>query len=131
MGIWSIPTSRLAALCGATAVPSRFAFESQLEMIAQAIGMDPLEIRLRNAMGPNETTINELKITSCEFAACLRKAGELSGWKEKKGKLPKGRGIGMAAAWYLCGAAYPIYRSDQPHSNAMIKTGEDGTSVTL
>ncbi|MEE8449769.1 MAG: 4-hydroxybenzoyl-CoA reductase subunit alpha [Thermodesulfobacteriota bacterium] len=110
---------------------TRFAFESQLDMIAEELGIDPLEIRLLNAVGPNEMTINELKITSCEFSQCLKKVAEISDWKKKKGKLPPGRGIGLAGAWYLCGAAYPIYRSEMPHSNAMIKLGEDGTSATL
>jgi len=122
--------------CGAQrglgAVQPRFAFESQLDIIAEELGIDPIEIRLRNAVGPNEMTVNELKIESCEFKQCLEKVREESGWKEKKGKLPKGRGIGIGCGSFISGAGYPIYLDFKfPHSNAVIKVSEDGNIVTL
>lgn len=109
----------------------RFAFESQLSVIADELGIDQFEIRRRNAMTPNSTTVNELKIGSCEFLACLDAVEKASGWREKKGKLPPGRGIGVGAGGFVSGAGYPIYRSSFPHSNAMIKISEDGTAATL
>ncbi len=116
--------------CGAqrgNGVPQpRFAFESLLTMIAEDLGIDPIEIRLRNAMTPNTRTINDLDIKSCEFKATLLKAKELSGWEEKYKKLPKGKGIGVGSGGFVSGAGYPIYRSKFPHSNAMIKVSEDG-----
>ncbi len=109
----------------------RFAFESLLTMIAEDIGMDPIEIRLVNAMEPNTRTCNDLDITSCEFKKCLELVKEKSGWYEKKGKLPPGRGIGIGCGGFVSGAGYPIYRSQFPHSNAVIKVVEDGTMATL
>ena len=109
----------------------RFAFESQLSMIAEDLGIDPIEIRRRNAMTPDSVTVNELKIGSCKFLACLDAVEEASGWREKRGKLPRGRGIGVGAGGFVSGAGYPIYRSSFPHSNAEIRISEDGTAVTL
>jgi 4-hydroxybenzoyl-CoA reductase subunit alpha len=109
----------------------RFAFESLLDMIAEDIGLDPIEIRLRNAMTPNTRTCNALDISSCEFTATLQRARDTSKWIEKKGKLPRGRGIGVGCGGFVSGAGYPIYRSDFPHSNAVIRVHEDGTGVSL
>jgi 4-hydroxybenzoyl-CoA reductase subunit alpha len=109
----------------------RFAFESLLSMIADDMGIDPIDIRLKNAMEPETRTCNDLDIHSCEFAACLETVREKSGWDEKKGKLPPGRGIGIGCGGFVSGAGYPIYRSRFPHSNAVIKVEEDGSKAVL
>ncbi len=109
----------------------RFAFESLLSMIADDIGMDHIDIRLKNAMTPEYHTCNDLDIHSCEFIACLEQVKKKSGWAEKKGRLPKGRGIGIGCGGFVSGAGYPIYRSNFPHSNAMIKVEEDGSKAVL
>ncbi len=109
----------------------RFAFESMLSMIADDIGMDHIDIRLKNAMEPEYRTCNDLDIHSCELTACLEKVREKSGWDEKKGKLPTGRGIGIGCGGFVSGAGYPIYRSKFPHSNATIKVQEDGSRAVL
>jgi len=109
----------------------RFAFESLLSMIADDIGMDPIDIRLKNAMEPETRTCNDLDIHSCEFKACLEKVRERSAWGQKKGKLPPGRGIGIGCGGFVSGAGYPIYRSQFPHSNAVIKVEEDGSKAVL
>lgn len=109
----------------------RFAFESLLSMIADDIGMDHIDIRLKNAMEPETRTCNDLDIHSCELKVCLKTVREQSGWEKKKGKLPKGRGIGIGCGGFVSGAGYPIYRSKFPHSNAMIKVEEDGSKVVL
>ncbi len=109
----------------------RFAFESLLSMIADDLGMDPIDIRLKNAMEPNYHTCNDLDIGSCEFTACLEEVRRKSDWDNKKGKLPKGRGIGIGCGGFVSGAGYPIYRSKFPHSNAIIKVEEDGSKAVL
>jgi len=109
----------------------RFAFEGVLDMLAADIGMDPLDLRLRNAMRPNSVTVNELDVGSCEFEACLKAVRERSGWDAKRGKLPRGRGIGIGCGGFVSGAGYPIYRSKFPHSNAFIRVAEDGAAATL
>ncbi len=109
----------------------RFAFESLMDMIAEDLGIDPIEIRLRNAMEPDTRTCNALDISSCEFTQTLERARDVSGWREKRGHLPPGKGIGVGCGGFVSGAGYPIYRSDFPHSNALIRVHEDGTHVSL
>ncbi len=109
----------------------RFAFESLLDDMAHELGIDPFEIRMRNAMEPNTRTINALDISSCEFRATLEQARQRSGWTEKKGKLKRGKGIGVGCGGFVSGAGYPIYRSNFPHSNALIRVHEDGHAATL
>lgn len=109
----------------------RFAFESLLSMIADDICMDPIDIRLKNAMEPEYHTCNDLDIHSCEFTACIEDVKKKSGWAEKRNKLPKGRGIGIGCGGFVSGAGYPIYRSQFPHSNAIIKILEDGSKAVL
>jgi len=109
----------------------RFAFESLLSMIADDLGIDPIDIRLKNAMEPETRTCNDLDIHSCELKACLKKVRQKSGWDKKKGKLPPGRGIGVGCGGFVSGAGYPIYRSKFPHSNAMLKVLEDGSKAVL
>ena len=109
----------------------RFAMESLLDMAAEDLGLDPIAIRLCNAMTPNTRTVNDLEISSCEFTATLEKAREETGWTRKHGKLPAGKGIGIGCGGFVSGAGYPIYRSDFPHSNAMIRVHEDGLAASL
>ena len=109
----------------------RFAFESLLSMIADDIGMDPIDIRLKNAMEPEYHTCNDLDIHSCEFTACLEVVRKKSGWDSKRGKLPRGYGIGIGCGGFVSGAGYPIYRSKFPHSSAIIKVTEDGSKAIL
>src|SRR5581483_7011744 len=48
---------------------------------------------------------------------------------ERKGKLGKGRGLGIACSHYVSGAANSIIRSDMPHSTVNIKIDRDGGVV--
>ncbi|MFH1842534.1 MAG: molybdopterin-dependent oxidoreductase [bacterium] len=109
----------------------RFAFEQLLDMIAEDLNLDPLAVRQLNAMEPNSTTCNELDISSCELQATLEQARVETGWDEKYGKLPPGKGIGISCGGFVSGAGYPIYRSDFPHSNAVIRVLEDGRGIAL
>jgi 4-hydroxybenzoyl-CoA reductase subunit alpha len=109
----------------------RYAFDSQLDLIAADLGIDPIEIRLRNVRRPGTVTCNELEVGSCALKEALEKSREISGWTEKRGKMPSGRGIGMSSTSFVSGAGYPIYRTDLPHAVAMIKVNEDGSSATL
>src|SRR5439155_16901406 len=60
---------------------------------------------------------------------CIEKVLAGSQWFERKGKLPKGRGLGIACSHYVSGAANSIIRSDMPHSTVNIKIDRDGGVV--
>ncbi len=117
------------AMRGHGTVNVRFAFESQLDELAAKIGMDPAEIRQRNLLKPPCITVNGLRVQSYGLPECIEKTVERSGWKQRKGKLPKGRGLGIACSHYVSGAANSIIRSDMPHSTVNIKIDRDGGVV--
>ena len=117
------------AMRGHGTVNVRFAFESQLDELAVKIGMDPAEIRQRNLLKPPCITANGLRVQSYGLPECIEKTVARSGWKQRKGKLPKGRGLGIACGHYVSGAANSIIRSDMPHSTVNIKIDRDGGVV--
>ena len=117
------------AMRGHGTVNVRFAFESQLDELAAKIGMDPAEIRQRNLLQPPCITVNGLRVQSYGLPECIEKTVERSGWQQRKGKLPKGRGLGIACSHYVSGAANSIIRSDMPHSTVNIKIDRDGGVV--
>jgi len=117
------------AMRGHGTVNVRFAFESQLDELAVKIGMDPAEIRQRNLLKPPCVTVNGLRVQSYGLPECIAKTAERSGWKSRKGKLSRGRGLGIACSHYVSGAANSIIRSDMPHSTVNIKIDRDGGVV--
>jgi len=117
------------AMRGHGTVNVRFAFESQLDELAAKIGMDPAEIRQRNLLKPPCITVNGLRVQSYGLPECIEKVVERSGWKQRKGKMPKSRGLGIACSHYVSGAANSIIRSDMPHSTVNLKIDRDGGVV--
>lgn len=104
----------------------RFALEVQLDKIAEAIGLDPAELRLRQLTAPDSLTANYLRIGSSGLRQCLETVVERSGWKDKHRKLPFGRGVGIACSSYLSGAGVAIYWNRMPHSGVMLKLDRGG-----
>src|SRR5450755_2288636 len=117
------------AMRGHGTVNVRFAFESQLDELAATINLDPAEIRRRNLLKPPCVTVNGLRVQSYGLPECIEKTVERSGWNRRKGKLGKGRGLGIACSHYVSGAANSIIRSDMPHSTVNIKIDRDGGVV--
>jgi 4-hydroxybenzoyl-CoA reductase subunit alpha len=117
------------AMRGHGTVNVRFAFESQLDEIAAKLNLDPAEIRRRNLLKPPCITVNGLRVQSYGLPECIDQVVTRSKWQERKGKLPKGRGLGVACSHYVSGAANSIIRSDMPHSTVNIKIDRDGGVV--
>ncbi|HYX63040.1 MAG TPA: molybdopterin cofactor-binding domain-containing protein, partial [Burkholderiales bacterium] len=107
----------------------RFGQEVQLDKIAEKLGMDPAELRLSNLTKPESLTASWLKIGSNGLAECIRKATDMSGWKQRRGKLGKGRGLGLACSTYMCGAGVAIYWNKMPHSGVQILLDRSGTVI--
>lgn len=107
---------------------SRFAIDLQLDMIAQELGMDPMDLRLKNAIETGEITGNKLEVKSCGFKESVKKAAVAAGWREKRGKLPGNRGIGMGTGAFMSGAGWHIYDTSTPFSAGLLRLNEDGTT---
>ncbi len=100
-----------------------FAVESMLDALAEKVGMDPIEMRLRNISRTGDVTAHGWKIRSCGLQECIDKASEATRWKEKKMERVSRRGLGIACAIHVSGnrASY-----DYDGSSAFMKLNEDG-----
>ncbi len=121
--------------CGAQrghgCVAARSCFEQQLDIVAKELGHDPIEMRLKNIMDNGDVTCNHMSMSSLGMKECIQAVQTGSDWLKKRGKLPRGQGIGMASGFFVSGAGYPIYRSDTYHATVTIKVQEDGGTVLV
>src|SRR5205085_10567643 len=117
------------AMRGHGTVNVRFAFESQLDELARRVGLDAAEIRRRNLLKPPCITVNGLRVLSYGLPECIEQVVRRSGWRERKGNLPPGRGLGLGCSHYVSGAGKSIIRPDMPHSTVNIKIDRDGARV--
>ena len=111
---------------GHGSVQPRFAFECQLDEVAERLGIDPIEIRRKNFHGDHTYTVNGQRITSSGFMECLEKVEAGSEWRERHRKLPRGRGLGVAGSMYISGTNYPIYPNEMPQAGIQLKVDRSG-----
>jgi 4-hydroxybenzoyl-CoA reductase subunit alpha len=104
----------------------RFALEVHVDKIAEQLGVDPAELRLKHLVPPNSLTANYLRVGSMGLGACIEKVVEGSGWKKRFRQLPDGRGVGLACSSYISGAGLPIYWNNMPHSGVQLKCDRGG-----
>ena len=114
------------AMRGHGAVNTRYAVENVIDMACEELGIDPIEIRIMNALPAHTRTLNQYRITSNGFVECLTRARDESGWASKRGKLPFGKGIGVGCGFFISGSALPIHKSRTPHSTVHLKIDVDG-----
>ena len=104
----------------------RFGQEVQLDKIAEKLKLDPAELRLNMVTKANSLTASWLKIGSNGLAECIRQVVAGSGWKQKRGKLPQGRGVGIACSSYMTGAGVSIYWNKMPHTGVQLTLDRSG-----
>src|SRR5690348_9251398 len=109
----------------------RYAFECQLDRIAEQLGLDPAAYRKQLAIDPDTTTVNGLRVTSCGLVECVDRVVDSSGWQQRRHHLPVGRGMGMAISSYVTGAGKAIYWNDMPHSGVIVKVDRGGGVAVL
>jgi 4-hydroxybenzoyl-CoA reductase subunit alpha len=109
----------------------RYAFESLLDKIAGQLNIDPIEIRRKNYLkGPNYETLNEMFINSYGLPECIDWVEKESGWKKRKGKLGKFKGLGVGCGHYISGASKPVNWTGEPHATVHLKLDWD-SSITI
>jgi 4-hydroxybenzoyl-CoA reductase alpha subunit len=118
--------------CGAMrsfdCVQLRLADDSHMDMLARDLGIDTIDLYLKNVSRPGDITASKYKLDSNGLSQCIERVRDDSGWREKRGKLPFGRGIGFAIGASIAGARSSNYDPDA--SSAIVKINEDG-SVNL
>ena len=114
---------RFAAFRGFGNPQVTFASESQIDEIAQKLGLDPIEIRIKNAMETGDTWFGGQIVESVSLKECLSKAKTASGWDQKREVYsqdcgPIKRGIGVASCAHISGLL---------GTGAIVRLLEDGT----
>jgi 4-hydroxybenzoyl-CoA reductase alpha subunit len=109
----------------------RFAMECQIDKAAEQLGLDPGDMRRQNLAEPFVKTANHLTVTTIGLGECIDRVVEASGWREKRGSLPPGKGIGIACSSYLTGAGTAIYWNDMPHSGVVVRADRSGLVAVL
>jgi xanthine dehydrogenase molybdenum-binding subunit len=102
--------------------------EQTMDIAAEKLGIDPVELRLKNILKVGELSNKGLPIESTALEKCIRMGAERIGWKEERGNKKKEglrcKGLGMATAAQSSGG----YPGLLEHSNAFIKLNEDGSA---
>lgn len=121
-----------AAMRGHGITHTRFAAEIQMEMIAEELGIDPVEMRMRNAIDnpkPGEVyeTINKVTLKTCGIKEAIRRVSEDPIWRDRDKVLRKegniSWGVGLSGTSYLGGARQLGHQS----CAAIVRICEDGT----
>ena len=124
-------TPPCGAFRGHGTVDVRFAFESLLDQMARELGLDPMAVRRANFLAAPTFTANDLMVNSYGLPECIDWVERESGWKARKGKLPKGKGLGFACSHYISGASKPVNWTGEPHATVKLKLDFDGSIVVL
>jgi CO/xanthine dehydrogenase Mo-binding subunit len=107
-----------------------WAIEQMMDALADAIGMDPVELRLKNIPAQSQARPGNPPYTSTGLRECLEEGARAFGWKEARERLklqksdaPIRGGLGMAAGLWVAGGG-------GPPSTIVVKLFSDG-SVNL
>jgi CO/xanthine dehydrogenase Mo-binding subunit len=141
-GPYRIPNLRLEGFavytnktnCGSYRAPSgpqsNFAVESQMDIIADALGIDPLEFRLKNIVRDGDEGPTGQVLGAVGLEECLRNAAAAIGWNERRPE--KWRGKGLACGWWTTtGGSSGVYVKINPDGTVALNTGaaEIGTGA--
>jgi len=75
---------------------ANYASESQIDMIARRLGLEPLEIRIKNMLRPGEPYLGRDTAIDSDFALGLRKVADRIGYNKKR---RRGRGVGLGVGF--------------------------------
>ena len=119
------------AMRGHGSVNTRHAFECLLDRMARELELDPFVVRRANLLSAPIRTANDLMVNSYGLGECLSAVERASGWAQRLGKLPRGKGLGMACSHYVSGAAKPIHWTGEPHAVVNVRLDFDGGVTAL
>jgi CO/xanthine dehydrogenase Mo-binding subunit len=141
-GPYRIPNVRIDSYCVYTNKPvagayrgfgvpeTCFGYESQLDRIAVELGMDPVELRMRNGVETGDLTATGQTLEGVGLKECIRRASEalngqgaISPIETTKGNTRKRRGRGVA-----CMSKFTVTGA---HVQSAIKINEDGSAALL
>ena len=109
---------------------ANFAVESQMDIIADALGLDPLDFRLKNIVREGEEGPTGQVLTAVGLEECLRKAAAAIGWHDRRPGPRRGKGI-ACGWWTTTGGSSGVYVKVNPDGTVALNTGaaEIGTAA--
>jgi CO/xanthine dehydrogenase Mo-binding subunit len=114
-----VPTGSFRATAGPM---GNFAVESQMDIIADDLGIDPLDLRLRNVVRDGDTGPAGEPLSAVSIAECLTKAADAIGWRDRRPA--PGRGKGIACGWWMTtGGSSAVYVKINPDGTATLGSG--------
>jgi carbon-monoxide dehydrogenase large subunit len=134
-GPYDVPNVKADSLCVYTNHPPgsamrgfgmpeiHWGLEQIMDQLAENIGMDPAEFRLKNCVRTDDEIVTGMKMTPIDLEACINKVSKAIKWekKEKPTTLNKKRGKGIAIMWKA--PAMP----PNPGSASVVRFNEDAT----
>ncbi len=119
------------AFRGFGGVQAFFALDTQMDEIAHRLGLDPVDFRLKNAIGEGDASPTGHLLNGDALAACLRRGAQEVDWYNRHNRPQPNephlkRGWGVGTEMHSSGA-FPTIKEQ---SNAVLKMNEDG-SVNL
>jgi CO/xanthine dehydrogenase Mo-binding subunit len=105
-----------------------WAYESQMDDIARRLGMDPLELRLKNLVREGDLFVTGDTLVSVGIADCLKGAAQAVRWQgkeEQSAREVKGQVRGKGLAVMIKTTMTPS------NSSALVRLNADGSAVLL
>ena len=118
------------AMRGFGAPQALFVTETQMNIAADKLGIDPIDLRLKNAMEAGDEIPGVTKIHSCGFKECLEKVRKETNWDEKRKKYKEeqsNKGIGIGCYSFISGGAFNWFNTQYPFTAVEVKVFDDGT----
>ncbi len=116
-----------SAMRGFGAPQSLYATEIQMNMAAEALKIDPIDLRLKNAQVSGDQIPDVATISSCGFIDSIKAVAKMSNWKEKRKTLKPGQGIGIGCYSFISGGVFNWFNTQYPFSAAEVRAFSDGT----
>jgi CO/xanthine dehydrogenase Mo-binding subunit len=112
--------------CGSYRAPSgpqaNFAVESQMDIMADALGIDPLQFRLRHIVRDGDEGPTGQALNGVGLEECLRKAAAAIGWEERRPGPWRARGL-ACGWWTTTGGSSGVYVKLNPDGSIALNTG--------
>ncbi len=99
------------AMRGYSSCQVHFANDVHMDEVAEALNIDPVELRRINAATKNYVAPTGLQVTSCAFTQTLDEAEKAMDWQNRKDKLKPGEGIGFAGSGFVSGTGFALLES--------------------
>ncbi len=108
---------------GPGAVPGLFAVESAMDELAVQLGMDPVELRLKNDTLIDESTGKPF--SSRHYKECLQVGAEHFGWSRRTAAVGSMKHGDLILGWGVAGASWGAFRGG---AQAQVSLHDDGSA---